>query len=57
MQQRMKLAGEWNCRRCCELLENGIAERKESQKMQQKRMELLIHEQRIEVQENGIANA
>jgi hypothetical protein len=44
LQQRMKL------------LENGIAERKESQKMQQKRMEQ-IHEQRIKVQENGIANA
>jgi len=44
MQQRMKLAGEWNCRRCCSSEWNCW--RMELQKMLQQRMKLL---------ENGIA--
>jgi hypothetical protein len=46
-----EIAGEWNCR------EKGIAEDATEENGIYRRMELQIHEQRIEVQENGIANA
>jgi hypothetical protein len=49
-----EIAGEWNCR------EKGIAEDATEENGIYRRMELRmyeqIHEQRIKVQENGIAN-
>jgi hypothetical protein len=45
-----EIAGEWNCR------EKGIAEDATEENGIYRRMELQIHEQRIKVQENGIAN-